>query len=241
MSVSVTLIPVALALRVVMGKEKFDNWVESLQSPQESIFSSRKKLITALHGADYDALPYGTLIKTHFGKNNFFFWELREGKWVAVFSKYDEQEDIDELDRKLSEVVGKPIFSAAEIKEIVQKELPSKLPTNFNDIGLLEEVLKKENIPFTNEGGVLKSELGDVTLSFVQAVPNGIIDVQFDNQQSSAEVYKQVSSLDESYRYIVQQTAYNKVLSEAENYGFTIESETVLANESILLTLNIHS
>lgn len=33
MSVSLALLPVALAMRIVMGKEGFNNWIESQQVP----------------------------------------------------------------------------------------------------------------------------------------------------------------------------------------------------------------
>ena len=84
MSVSLALLPVALALRVVMGKENFEAWVASQQERAETDITSEFELARLLKQAGYDAVKFGALVKTHLdGERAFFFWEFIDGKWVA--------------------------------------------------------------------------------------------------------------------------------------------------------------
>lgn len=246
MSVSLTMVPVALALRVVMGKERFNNWIESKQQPQISNFKSKKQLTTTLQRAGYDAIPFGTSIKTHFKNKNFFFWELREGKWVAIFSEYDDRQQIDTFIKKVNQIAERDVFSHAQ-KEKVTLEEQSPLtgkkvlfPTNFSSIELLEQVLHDNGIPITKEAdGSLMSHLQSTDLRFIQHRINGVIDVEIVNSASMGKIFHHLSILDEDYRKFIQQETYNKVIENVEEKGFTIEEELTLPDESILLTLRV--
>lgn len=246
MSVSLTMIPVALALRVVMGKEKFESWVASSQRPQISNFKSRKELTSTVQLAGYDAIPYGSSIKTHFNEKNFFFWELRDGKWVAVFTKYDASQHIDVFIRKLNEAAGRNVFSDKQAADILQTEsmhVPERralFPTNFSDTYLLEQVLKENAIPCQRQAvGTLVSSLHSAELRFIQHRPNGVIDVEVTGQESMRTIFHQLSVLDENYRKHIQQETVTKVKERAEEKGFLVEEEMVLPDESILLTLRV--
>lgn len=246
MSVSLTLVPVALALRVVMGKDKFNNWIESSQEPQISNFKSRKELTSTVQRAGYDAIPYGSSIKTHFNDKNFFFWELREGKWVAVFSQYDDRGLIKTFIKKLNEAAKRDVFSTKQTEEIAQIDNSPSIkrntifPTNFTDIELLAQVLSEKNIPTaTEQDGSLVSILKATTLRFIQHRPDGVIDVELADSDSLANTFHQLTLLDEDYRKLIQQETYAKVVENAEQKGFTIEEEMVLPDESILLTLRV--
>ena len=207
MSVSLTMVPVALALRVVMGKENFNEWTESHLNPQVTNFKSRKELTSILHKAGYDAVPFGPSVKTHFGNNNHFIWELRDGKWVALFSKYDSETDCLTLIKQLNEVAGRNLFSDKIIDEIAEHnhlEIPESaiFPTNFTDMMLLEQTLKTEKIPYqVNDDGSIVSTIDSVTLHFIQHQADGVIDLQVeDNTKTLQPIFKQMSMLDEAYR-----------------------------------------
>lgn len=86
MSVCIALLPVALAIRIVMGKENFENWVRAQQVRVPTSFKTELELARAVKKAGYDAIKFGSSIKTHIdGEKNFFFWELVDGKWIAIF------------------------------------------------------------------------------------------------------------------------------------------------------------
>lgn len=245
MSVSLTMVPVALALRVVMGKENFSEWTESHLNPQRTDFKSRKELMSTLHEAGYDAIPYGSSIKTHFGKNNHFMWELRDGKWVALFSKYDSKVDCLTLTKKLNEVAGRNLFAKRVVQELSERnnlEIPESaiFPTNFTDMLLLEQTLKKENIPYQmNDNGMIVSTIQSVTLQFTQSRPHGVIDLEVKDTESLQPVFKQMSVLDEAYRRQIQQQTYDHLIKNAEAKGFSLEEEMELPDESILITLRV--
>lgn len=241
MSVSLTMIPVALALRVVMGKENFNDWVTSKQQPQAANFKTKKELTTIVQRAGYDAVPYGSSIKTHFNQKNFFFWELREGKWNAVFSQYDDRQQIETFIQKLNEAAGRNVFSSERL--VMNEQIRGHkitLPTNFSNMELLEQVLQDHSIPTSRKiDGTLVCQLQTTELNFIQHSPNGVIDVELTERDSMQSVFHQLSVLDENYRKYIQQETYTKVLERAEEKGFTVEEEMVLPDESILLTLRV--
>lgn len=245
MSVSLTLVPVALALRVVMGKEKFNEWTESHLNPQETNFKSRKELTSTLHEAGYDAIPYGTSLKTHFGENNYFMWELRDGKWTALFSEYDVKKDCMTLIKKLNETVGRQVFSENLEHELagsrnIQIPESATFPTNFTDLSLLEQTLRIENIPYeVKNDDTIISTIQAVTLTFKQFQHGGVIDVEVAHAESLQPVFKQMTVLDEAYRRQIQQHTYNHLMTHVEEKGFSVEEEMELPDESILITLKV--
>jgi hypothetical protein len=88
MSVCIALLPVALAMRVVMGKKNFENWVNAQQIKVPSNFTTELELTRTVKKAGYDAIKFGSSIKTHIdGEKSFMFWELNDGKWIAIFAK----------------------------------------------------------------------------------------------------------------------------------------------------------
>lgn len=48
MSVSIALLPIALALRIVMGRENFENWAKSQQQTVLTSFSTELELTRAV-------------------------------------------------------------------------------------------------------------------------------------------------------------------------------------------------
>jgi len=245
MSVSLTMVPIALALRVVMGKDNFNEWTESNLNPQETNFKSRKELMATLQEAGYDAIPYGPSIKTHFGENNHFIWELRNGKWTALFSKFDLKEDCITLINKLNDIAGRNLFSESEeqsFSEDNRQEIPESVifPTNFTDMIVLEQTLKEENIPYeVNDNGTIVSNLQSVTLYFKQFRSDGVIDVEIMHAENLQPIFKQMTILDEAYRRQIQQQTYDHLIKNAENKGFALEEEIELPDESILITLRV--
>lgn len=246
MSVSLTMIPVALALRVVMGKDRFNEWVESSQQPQISNFKSKRELTSIVQLAGYDAIPYGSSIKTHFNEKDFFFWELRDGQWVAIFTQYDSRQQIETFIRKLNEAANRNVFSNEQPEQIKRQEngqVPLQkavFPTNFSNIDLLERVLQENAIPTSKlAGGTLVSQLQSAELHFIQHRPEGVIDVEVKDPSSMKNIFRQLNVLDENYRKQLQQETYTKVMEQADAKGFTVEEEMILPDESILLTLRV--
>ncbi len=111
MSIQLALVPIALALRVVMGKDNFNNWVNSLQVKIPTNFEDELDLVSTVKKAGYDAEKWGGSIKTHIqGEQEFFFWELIDGKWTAVFAKSDSKEAVSQFMKDLESKSNRRIF-----------------------------------------------------------------------------------------------------------------------------------
>jgi len=110
-SVSIALLPVALAMRIVMGKENFENWVKAQQVRMPSAFTTELELARTVKTAGYDVIKFGASLKTHLdGEKSFFFWELVDGKWVAIFSKSQDQATLNRFIADVQAPAGRKIL-----------------------------------------------------------------------------------------------------------------------------------
>lgn len=69
---------------------------------------------------------------------NVFFWELIDGKWVAIFSKSHEQGILDRFTSRIESVAGRKIFAELSVSSSL---VSAKFPTNFRDGELLIDAL----------------------------------------------------------------------------------------------------
>ena len=71
MSFNILMVPVAIALRVVMGEEGFDKWVRSNERRMQTQIRTDQELERIVTTAGYDLIKYGSFKKTHFGDTFF--------------------------------------------------------------------------------------------------------------------------------------------------------------------------
>lgn len=235
MSVSLAMLPIALALRVVMGKKNFEAWVAAQQQRMETDISSEPELTRLLKKSGYDAVKYGSLIKTHIdGEKNFFFWELANGKWVAVFSKGDNLRLRTAFISRVEAVAGRQVFADTLPSEI---EPVQTYPTNFVDPNLLAQALADlGGNPARAKDGSISCRINSAKLLFVKH-GDGPYSVTIKGALKAEQAYSYLSDLDEDYKRAVQTDVYKRVISEAENNDLWIESEEILPDKSISLTL----
>ncbi|MBM4763817.1 hypothetical protein [Bacillus sp. B15-48] len=243
MSVSLALIPVALALRVVMGKDKLDEFVQSNEVPKKTNFTSERDLIVTVKQCGYDAEKWGGMIKTHLhGEKQFFFWELRDGAWHAIFSTYDTTNQINDFMEKINERSGRNIFAEVDSEQVVEthKPLTQILPTNFRNMELLKQVLQDNGIELTElENGKIRCDLADASLTFIQEVPDGLVSVELSSPENMQSIFRHLSVVDDDYKRYVQNQVYQHLLEKVEEKGLLIEQEEVLEDHSIVVTLNV--
>lgn len=238
MSVSLALLPVTLALRVVMGKEHFEAWVASQQDRVETGIENEFELSRLLKQTGYDAVKFGGLIKTHLdGEDKFFFWEFSEGKWIAIFSKGVDLELRNNLISKLEMSAGRPLFSQ---KTASDSQPSSTYPTNFMDRDLLAKALiDLGGNPKYGKDGSLSCHINSAKLRFTKE-GDGPFSVTIKGAVKAEQAYQYLSDLDDDYRKAVQTSVYQRVKAEAESRELLIESEEVLPDRSILLTLRLN-
>ncbi|HET7231089.1 MAG TPA: hypothetical protein VFJ16_13845 [Longimicrobium sp.] len=255
MSISLWMVPVGLALRVVMGKERFEQWARSAEVRDRTTVTSERELARAIRKAGYDATRFGGMLKTHLkGEESFVFWELEDGAWVLVSGKADRRALIRQLAQAVEAAAGKPIFVDAHLagrdrqsaasqpaeEETVRTIGPEVFPTNFRDGALLDATLRRHGVMAAHEpGGVLSASVGRSTLRFVPAEGGGPYRLEITNAGDLRALFQQVAVLDESYRRGVQEAAYKTLKERIAAQNLVIEQEEVLEDRSIVITLNV--
>lgn len=240
MSVSLALIPVALTLRVVMGKENFENWVQSMQVKMPTNFEHEVDLVVTVRKAGYDAEKWAGLIKTHIrGERDFFFWELVDGQWTAVFSKSDSQEMISQFVRDLESKSGRKIFVVEEDTDKAFVPSSQVFPTNMRDEQLLVKTLSDHGLqPKAQPNGEVTCRVGRSILRFRPA-EEGSYSVEIENALDLQQMFQFLSALDEDYKRGVQAVAYENLMNRIQEKNLAVESEEVLEDNSIVITLNV--
>ncbi|WP_043931128.1 hypothetical protein [Bacillus sp. EB01] len=243
MSVSLALIPLALALRVVMGKDKFNDWVESAQMKVSTTFKNELDLVRTVRMAGYDAEKWGGSIKTHLdGEKQFFFWERIDGKWHAVFSKYDSMPVLERFMKDLEVKSDRKLFVTGmeDIGAQVQEDAVKIFPTNFMDGDLLTKTLKDFGVnPYRKDNGEIVCTIQGTPMTFRQTGAGTPFTVELKNPPDMHEVFMYMSDIDEEYKRCLQSAVYEKLKQRAAAKNLSIESEEVLDDNSIVITLNI--
>ncbi len=240
MSVSLALIPVALTLRVVMGKEGFENWVQSMQVRMPTNFEHEVDLVVTVRKAGYDAEKWAGLVKTHImGEREFFFWELIDGTWTAVFAKSDSREMISRFISDLESKTGRKIFVSEEASGRTFVPQSQTFPTNFRDGRLLASTLRDYGLqPNEQPNGEITCRVEQSILRFNPA-EEGPFSVEVENAPNLQQVFQILSTLDEDYKRGVQAAAYETLMSRVGERDLVVESEEVLEDNSIVITLNV--
>jgi len=127
MSVSLILLPVGLALYAVMGKENFEKWVNSMQVKVPTTFANQQELALCVRKAGYDADDWAGMVKTHIrGEAAFFFWQLIDGVWTAVFDKSIPQSEIKTLIARVEKAAGRQVFVSESPTEVSLEANPTQ-------------------------------------------------------------------------------------------------------------------
>lgn len=242
MSVSLALVPVALALRVIMGKKRFEAWVDSMQLKIPTTLRDESDLVATIRGAGYDADKWGGSYKTHLaGEKLWFFWEQVDGVWTAIFGTSDPRQAIFAFIQDVEAKVGRQIFEWEQPGQ-APRVLPSKtFPTNFRDPELLRKVLREYGLtPVFNKEGVMVWEMNSMTLIFRQETDQPF-SLEVKNVADMRQIYTSLDDINDVYTGEVQQRTYENLKARIRDRGLVIVDEEKSADESILLTLSIQS
>ncbi|GAC1464564.1 MAG: hypothetical protein PVSMB7_07770 [Chloroflexota bacterium] len=240
MSFSLALVPVALALRVVMGKDNFQRWIEETHVKVPTTFTDEIDLVRTVKQAGYDAQKWGGVRKTHVqGDKRVVMWELVDGEWVAVFAKADGEAFVHQVMQDLENKAGRQIFKIkTPVVEITPRGKQS-FPTNFRDKALLLQALRDYGVNASeNPNGEITCMLGSSTIHFCPAM-DGPYSVEVDASPDLPHIYQQLAALDDDYKRSVQAMVYDKLKRRIHEKNMAIESEQVMEDNSILLTLTV--
>lgn len=242
MSISLALIPLALpilAVRGVMGKEKFDKMIDSTQIKVKTNFKDENDLVSTLRKSGFDAIKWGDSIKTHInGEKEFFFWEFIGGKWTAVFSKYDLKKSITNFIQQIEKNSGRKIFITS-INENTERDKIKSYPTNFKDESLLMKTLDDYGVNYSKQNnGTINCSIDN---QYFKLLPNkdSVYMIEIENEEYLKNISTNLNNLDEDYRRNVQNNTYENLKSKVEEKGYKIESEEIMEDNSILITINV--
>jgi hypothetical protein len=245
MSISLILIPFALpaipvliGLRIGLGKKGFEKLLRSMEVRLRSRITTENQLRETLIGAGYDLVPWLGTLKTHLKmRSEFLTWELEDGKWVAVFSKSISQDVIARFISDLNAKSNSLLFSDAINSMLVPDDLGQPIPTNFVDRGLLSKTLTDCGATVVSQNDTtLLCSVGDITLRFSRQA-NEPYQVVVEKAGNRPEVLRHLLLMDEDYKRNVQNHVYQNLKAHIQDTDLAIESEEVLADNSIVLTL----
>ena len=238
MSVSIAFLPIALAMRIVMGKENFENWVRAQQTRIPSAFKTEAELFRIVKKAGYDTVKFGSSIKTHIaGEKAFFFWEFVDGQWVAVFSKHEDQAILRACMSAIETAAGFRVF--AENSETVSA-MSAQFPTNFRDGKILIDALREfGGRPKKRVDGSISCKIEESELLFTQ-LGDSPFSVEVRGAPNLEQVYLYMSDIDDDYKRCVQTAVYEKVKTRAAEKNLVLETEEVLPDKTIVMTLRIY-
>ena len=263
MSISLTLIPLALALTVVRGKDRTTEIVRQKEIPLKANLAEEKEVIETMQRCGFQTEKAGSRLKTELGDGHFFFWEKRGGAWHALFSVYDPAPVVHGFMKTVHERAGRIIFEDAGEQTAVEErtegieaghefhgpgagtsglggEKTASFQTNFRDRALLEQVLRDNGMEPVDLGdGNIKVELADAALIFKQEAPGDTITVEISSETDMRTIFRHLAIVDDEYKRYVQNQVYEHLLQQVEQRGLVIEQEEVLDDHSILLTINL--
>ncbi len=242
MSVNLALVPVVKAMKMAMGEENFQRWIESMQLRIPTKINDKKKLVKYVENAGYDAQFWGSSIKTHIdGEKNFFFWDIVEGYWCAIFSKQDSREMIKSFMDELETKNGVTIFSDIPQLKRTPPLKTYKYPTDFNDEELLMKTLMEYGTSPVKDGNgdiILSIEGNNLRFNKSGGEP---YTVEIKTGGDIKQIFNDLSLIDDDYNRNVQTYTYENLKKNLADKDLNIESEDVLEDNSIVITLNIRN
>lgn len=244
MSIAIVLIPLALpaipvliGLRIALGKDSFERMINSLNIRIPTTLTSQEELAEVVRGGGYDFKPWMGGFKTHLQGGAFFTWELQEGRWVAVVPRNASQHALSTFIQKIEASSGRSLFTH-ELKDSPTLKT-ERIPTNFKDRDmLLKSMLDAGLNPSSESNGQLTCLLGTTTVCFI-ASEDGAYEVEFENAINREELIQHLLTLDDDYRQCVQASTYEQLMTRLSTSSFVVDSEEVLADNSIVLTITV--
>lgn len=127
----------------------------------------------------------------------------------------------------------------AQLRNKAPQQLPP-LETAFTDADLLTKTLTQHGLQVQRMGEnelVVRSESG--TLRYVRQDASLPFSLELLNICNMKELLDSVDQLENEYGRNVQTFTYNKVMTSLWENGMSVQSEEVLEDDSIVLTLNL--
>ncbi len=131
------------------------------------------------------------------------------------------------------------IREKSEQRHAARQELPP-MPTQFTSLTLLEKTLTEHGLGTkTLSENELVCATGKATLTYRRGAKNESFYVTVSGLENPDELIEELECLDAEYKQNVQSYTYGKLMNGLSYHNMTLQSETVLEDNSILLTIDV--
>ncbi|PLX17752.1 MAG: hypothetical protein C0601_06895 [Candidatus Muiribacterium halophilum] len=238
MSVCIWMIPIALAVRAVIGEQKLQELAEKNEIRVSSGISEKEALGVALKKIGYDVIDFAGSLKVHLkDKDDYFFIDKIEGVWTFCFPKYLGDVFIKQFINEFDSSSGTNLKENIDTKKLEIEEI-KEFPTNFKDKELLKKVIREYGMSCEeeNNGDLVCNATGN-SIRFIQENNDSPFFVRFESFKDASEMLSLIGVLDESYRSRIQKRTYQNFMDNLKDSEYTVVSETRQQDRSIVITL----
>jgi len=246
---AIAAMPVLGVMRLTMGEEKFNAWLDSDIVRFHTNFTDQDELMVAVKKGGYDAAPWGKdSVKTHLNKEDWFFWEIYKNQWTMRINKSFDKGEVKKLMQAIEEKNGRQIFISArannqqEKQQVIAPEVESALPTIYASQELLVKTLKQHGVQDlqVQQGQVLCNINGYKLKYYRNSDMDGVpYELAVTSRNDLRKLYSEITSLNECYQSNVQEQVYVNVKKKLEEKQAVIENEEIMEDNSIILTVTI--
>jgi len=135
------------------------------------------------------------------------------------------------------------LWHPKHLRELYEKSQSETLPpmeTVFTDMALLEKTLKEHGLSTSVvSDNQLLCQIGDALLDYSRQTAGEPFKVTISGQQNIDGFFNEMECFEREYKQNVQSYTYNKLMENVKESNMKIADETVLKDNSILLTVDI--
>lgn len=197
----------------------------------------REELKKILTDAGYNLYKANmeTLLKT---PNINLNWTYKDGYYTAEFSGYNNSDitkEAEQVFKKINEVAGRDLRMLNDVMTAVYT-----YKTNYTDKGILLNTLTEHGAEgITEASDRIKCRLYGMEMSYYKKEGSNGYMLEVTQVSDKAECEGVINDLNDEYGLNIQEMTYNKIKERLDSENMRLESETVMEDNSIVLTIEI--
>lgn len=165
-------------------------------------------------------------------------WILEDGLYFAEFSGYNNSE----ITKTAEEIFDKLNSTAGRDLRMVNDQFTAiyTYKTNYTDKGILLNTLTEHGAEgITETGDKIICRLYGMNMCYYRADGSNGYTLEIKQVSDKAQCESVIGDLNEEYGLNIQEMTYNKIKERLDSENMRLESETVMEDNSIVLTIEI--
>ncbi len=131
-----------------------------------------------------------------------------------------------------------PAKAKKQLAEAQQEHKPVCFETSFNDANLLLQTLQEHGLQVTVEGDCFVTQFDDARIVYRRLSEDGPFVMDIGEVGDAQCLIDELDSIEKEYNGNVQTYTYQRLMNNLPN-GMVVESEQMMEDNSILLTLTV--